>query len=153
MFILVFFIATSCFASTSRQLFAFARDDGMPFPDWMKKVNPRLNVAANASYVTWGFTVVLSLIYIGSPIAFNAFISLAIVALMATYAISIGCVLWRRLTYPATLPPVVWSLHQWGVVVNSIGLVYAIYAFFWAFWPIYWNPTAAEVRMIVPASL
>jgi amino acid transporter len=149
MFILVFMIATSCFASTSRQLFAFARDDGMPFPTWMKKVNPQLNVAANSCLVTWGYTVVMSLIYIGSPIAFNAIISLAIVALMATYAISIACVLWRRITHPETLPPVFWSLGKWGVVVNVLGLVYAIYAFFWAFWPIYWKPTADEVSVTV----
>ncbi|KAK5206510.1 hypothetical protein LTR20_006943 [Exophiala xenobiotica] len=149
MFILVFMIATSCFASTSRQLFAFARDDGMPFPTWMKKVNPQLNVAANSCLVTWGYTVVMSLIYIGSPIAFNAIISLAIVALMATYAISIACVLWRRITHPETLPPVFWSLGKWGVVVNVLGLVYAIYAFFWAFWPIYWKPTADEMNWAI----
>ena len=146
MFILVFMIATSCFASTSRQLFAFARDDGMPFSTWMKKVNPRLNVAANSCYVTWGYTVVMSLIYLGSPVAFNAIISLAIVALMATYAISIGCVLWRRITLPETLPPVYWSLGKWGIAVNGLGLAYAIFSFFWAFWPIYWKPTAEEVR-------
>lgn len=142
MLILVVMIATSCFASTSRQLFAFARDDGMPFPTWMKKVNPKLNVAANSCFVTWGYTVVMSLIYIGSPVAFNATISLAIVALMATYAISIGCVLWRRIVHPETLPPVLWSLGKWVIPVNALGLVYATYAFLWAFWPIYWKPTA-----------
>ena len=31
----VIFIATSTYASTSRQLFAFARDDGMPFSNWL----------------------------------------------------------------------------------------------------------------------
>ena len=64
---------------------------------------------------------------------------------MATYAISIGCVLWRRTTLPGTLPPTKWSLGKWGIVVNGIGLAYATYSFFWAFWPIYWNPTPAEV--------
>lgn len=38
MFILVFMIDTSCYASTSRQAFAFARDNGLPFSTWMKKV-------------------------------------------------------------------------------------------------------------------
>lgn len=40
MFILVLMIDTSCYASTSRQAFAFARDDGLPFSTWMKKVLP-----------------------------------------------------------------------------------------------------------------
>ncbi len=38
MFALIMMTATSCFASTSRQAFAFARDDGLPFSNWMKKV-------------------------------------------------------------------------------------------------------------------
>lgn len=74
---------------------------------------------------------------------------LAIVALMATYSISIGCVLWRRITIPSTLPPVFWSLGKWGIVVNGLGLAYANFSFFWAFWPIYWKPTAEEVREFV----
>lgn len=145
MFILVFMISVSTFVSASRQLFAFARDDGMPFPQWMKKVDPRLNVATRACYVTWGYIVVMSLIYLGDPVAFNAIISLGIVALMSTYGISIGCVLWRRILFPETLPPVFWSLGRWGVIVNTVGLTYATYAFFWAFWPIYWKPTAQQV--------
>ena len=36
------------------------------------QVDPDLNVATNACYVTWGYTVVMSLIYLGSPVAFNA---------------------------------------------------------------------------------
>ena len=38
MFVLILMIMTSCYASTSRQAFAFARDDGLPFSTWMKKV-------------------------------------------------------------------------------------------------------------------
>lgn len=44
MFILIFMIETSCFASTSRQTFAFARDDGLPFSNWMKKLLLRLEL-------------------------------------------------------------------------------------------------------------
>lgn len=64
---------------------------------------------------------------------------------MATYAISIACVLWRRRALPDSIPPTKWTLGQWGVAVNAIGLIYAIYSFFWAFWPIYWKPTPEEV--------
>ena len=38
MFVLIVMTLITCFASTSRQAFAFARDDGLPFPEWMKKV-------------------------------------------------------------------------------------------------------------------
>lgn len=43
------------------------------------------------------FTCCMSLINLGSKVAFGAMLSLATVALMATYLMSIGCVLLKRL--------------------------------------------------------
>jgi choline transport protein len=77
----------------------------------------------------------LNLIILGSTAAFNALISLQLVALMASYMISISCVLWRRIKHPETLPNCRWSLGKAGVTVNVISLVYAGFAFFWCFWP------------------
>ena len=54
---------------------------------------------------------------------------------MLTYTISIGCVLWRRIACPETLPAARWSLGRWGIAVNTAGVLYAFWAFFWAFWP------------------
>ena len=61
--------ATSFFASTSRQTFAFARDKGLPGYKWIGTVHPRLLIPLNAILVTYGFTIVLSLINLGSTIA------------------------------------------------------------------------------------
>ena len=66
MLILLLIISTSCMASTSRQTFAFARDNGMVFSRWIAKVNHRFQVPANSIIVTIIFTVVMSLINIGS---------------------------------------------------------------------------------------
>jgi choline transport protein len=127
-------------ASTSRQTFAFARDNGLPFPKWIARVHPTLHIPANAIALTCGLTLLLSLINIGSYAAFNAIISLQIVALMASYSISISCVLHRRLT--GTLPRARWSLGRFGVPVNVFGIAYALFAFFWCFWP---NATPVDV--------
>lgn len=59
MFVLILMIGTSCFASTSRQAFAFARDDGFPGSNWLKRVDPKLNVPVNACWMTCGFTIVM----------------------------------------------------------------------------------------------
>ncbi|OAQ98086.1 hypothetical protein LLEC1_03900 [Akanthomyces lecanii] len=64
-----------------------------------------------------------SLVYIGSPVAFYA-----------CYCLSIGCLLWRRIAYPETLPPAKFSLGAWGVPMNSIAVVFSFYSFFWCFW-------------------
>ncbi|KAJ9630757.1 hypothetical protein H2203_001281 [Taxawa tesnikishii (nom. ined.)] len=128
--------------STSRQTWSFARDGGLPWSDWIAKVNPKLEVPANAVLVTCAFTVLLSLINIGSDAAFNAIISLNVVSLMITYMTSIGCVLYRRIYHPELLPPARWSLGRWGVAVNTVGVLYSTHAFFWCFWPNY-TPTDA----------
>jgi amino acid transporter len=64
--------------STSRQTWAFARDKGLPFSNWIGHVDPKLQVPANAVTVTCLITVALSLINIGSDTAFNASKSLPI---------------------------------------------------------------------------
>lgn len=80
------------------------------------------------------FTIVISLINIGSTAAFNAMLSLSTVALMATYVVSITCVLIRRIK-GQHLPPARWSLGRAGLLVNALALVYACWSFFWSFWP------------------
>ncbi|PSN74810.1 amino acid permease 2 [Corynespora cassiicola Philippines] len=121
--------------STSRQTWAFARDDGLPFSNWIKKVDPKLNTPANSVTFTCIITIALSLINIGSDVAFNAIISLNVVSLMITYVFSIGCVLYRRIFHPELLPTSRWSLGKWGVPINIGGFLYSFHAFFWCFWP------------------
>ncbi|KAG9712135.1 GABA permease-like protein, partial [Aureobasidium melanogenum] len=122
-------------ASTARQTYAFARDRGFPGSRWLGYVSPKLMIPVNAVIFSAVFTIILSLINIGSSAAFNAIISLGAVAQMGTYAISITCVLYRRLTAPHLLPKARWSLGRWGVLVNLLGLLFAWEAFFWCFWP------------------
>ena len=133
--ILIFAGTVSFNLSTSRQTWAFARDAGLPFYRWIAHIHSKLQVPVNAVTVTCVFTILLSLINIGSDVAFNAIISLNLVSLMLTYTISIGCVLYRRITAPELLPNARWSLGKWGVPINVIGVAYSFFAFFWCFWP------------------
>jgi choline transport protein len=69
-------------------------------------------------------------------VAFNAIISLQLMALMATYNISIGCVLYQRVfNGGANLPYARWSLGRWGIIVNTIGFFYSLQVLFWVPWP------------------
>lgn len=99
------------------------------------QVSPKLQVPAYAIGLTSLMTIALSLINIGSTTAFNAIISLQLASLMLTYAVSIGCVLIRRLLHPELLPTARWSLGRFGIAVNMGGFAYAVFAFFWCFWP------------------
>lgn len=124
-------------ASTARQTFAFARDSGLPFSAWIARVEPRRGIPKNAVLLSSLIAALLALINIGSTTAFFAIVSLQVVSLMFTYAVSLSCILHRRLTQPESLPNARWSLGKWGVAVNSIGLAYVVFAMFWSFWPSY----------------
>jgi amino acid transporter len=55
-------------ASTSRQVFAFARDDGLPFSRWISKVNKKTLTPMNALVVVLVFVVLICLIGLGSTV-------------------------------------------------------------------------------------
>jgi len=125
-------------ASTSRQTFAFARDGGLPFSRFLSSVSVGSSraVPRNAILVTCAITCLLALINIGSTVAFNAIISLQLMALMATYTVSIGCVLYQRtIGGGVQLPHARWSLGRFGATINAIAFVYCIQVFFWTGWP------------------
>ena len=69
-------------------------------------------------------------------IAFNIVISLNLVAFLATYIISIGCVLHRRITAPHTLPSAKYSLGRWGIPVNIFACAYSCFAFVFSCFPV-----------------
>jgi choline transport protein len=63
-------------------------------------------------------------------------------ALMATYSLSIGCVLWQRtVNRGVNLPHARWSLGRFGVPVNAIAFIYSLFVFFWTGWPGAPDPT------------
>ncbi|OAQ62485.2 GABA permease [Pochonia chlamydosporia 170] len=121
--------------ATSRDLYAFSRDRGLPFSAWISQVDKRRNVPTNAAIVTSCISLSLSLIYIGSSVAFYAVTSLFTVALIQCYTLSIACILWRRMYYPNTLPYAQFSLGKYGILINLLGVIYGVWSFFWCFWP------------------
>lgn len=103
--IILFFGSTVAFnLSTSRQTFAFARDQGLPFSKWLARVEPNRQVPQNALLFTSAITLVLIMINIGSSTAFYALVSLNVATLMISYIFSIGSLIWTRLTNPDILP-------------------------------------------------
>jgi amino acid transporter len=58
--IVLIFAGTLTFnLSTSRQTWAFARDEGLPFSNWIGHVDPKLQIPANAVTVTCSIIIAL----------------------------------------------------------------------------------------------
>ena len=147
---LVFFATIGLIATASRMTWAFARDNGLPGSRWLSKVRQFsgnsflfidiLQVEARSALplysigVTATISLLLALINIGSSAAFSAIVSLSVASVLASYIIPIGAILrLRLLNEPIRLGP--WSLGRWGMIANIVGLLYAIFAFFFSFWP------------------
>ncbi|KAH6687111.1 choline transport protein [Verticillium dahliae] len=81
--------------STSRTLWAFARDKATPFDHYLSYVNKTQHVPARAVVVVTILQMLLGLIYIGNTTAFNAVLSMAIIGMYLSYALPIGYMLFR----------------------------------------------------------
>lgn len=147
----VFIIAMTVFsnltmvATSSRQLFAFARDHAVPFSPWFSSVPSGWDVPINAILTTFLISSLLSLINIGSTVALNSITSLATTSLLSSYIVSIGCMIWRRWTSNPLLPSK-FSLGRWGLAVNIASEAFLIVIFILAFFPAVPAPKAADMN-------
>jgi len=135
-------------AAASRQAWSFARDDGLPFSrSWFTKV-VTINstpLPINAMITSLCILVVVALLNFGGSEVFNSIIGLMTGAVGLTYAISIGCVLWRRL-YGAPLPPARWSLGRFGVAINIVGFLFEMFQTTISFFPLFKEVTAVTMN-------
>jgi len=132
-------------ATASRQIWSFARDGGLPGSKWLTHVTPGSNIPFRAVLVSLVVTALLSCINLGSSVALNAIASVGTVSVMASYFVTIGCLVWRRI-WGAPLPPRRWSLGKFGLLVNILSLMFLIPLWFFAFWPLYFQPTIIEMN-------
>lgn len=90
--IIVIMLTSACIsevATASRQLWSFARDNGLPFSKWLSHVPDRWNIPINAVIVSVVISTLLSMINIGSYVALNAINSLGVVSLLFSYTVTI----------------------------------------------------------------
>lgn len=132
----------SLIATSSRQLWSFARDGGLPFSSWLSVVPPGWNLPIRSVVISFVITCALACINIGSTTALNAINSFAVVPVLASYMVTIGCLIWRRL-YGEPLPARRWSLGAWGLSVNIVAILFLIPVFIFAFFPLA-TPVTAE---------
>lgn len=127
-------------ATCSRQLFAFARDCGIPYSSFLSRVQPGKDIPLNSVLISFGCSVALSMINVGSTVAFNSIASLGTCALLSSYIISISCMFFKRWRKePLVIAP--FSLGKAGLWVNGFSVVYLSMAFIFAFMPPFPTPT------------
>lgn len=136
--IMAIFGCVNMVAACSRQLYAFARDNGVPFSASLSQV--RWDIPLNSVLVSFCISVGLSLINIGSTTAFNSVASLGTCAILSSYAISISCMFVKRWRKEPLLPSK-FSLGKSGIWVNGMSILYLCLAITFAFFPTFPHPT------------
>ncbi|KAF5534410.1 HNM1-choline permease [Fusarium mexicanum] len=123
--------------AAARIMWAFARDQGLPFAERIASVDKRRQIPTVSIIVVSFLLMLLSLINIGSTTAFNAILSLAVVSLQASYLLPIILLIWRRLFRPDTLRWGPWRLGKAGLPINIIAVIYLIYTCIFLLFPPY----------------
>lgn len=80
-------------------------------------------------------TILLSMINIGSTVAFNAIASLGVASLLSSYIISFSCLILKRYR-GEPLPHARWSLGKHGMWINAVAVVFLLMTFIFSFFPL-----------------
>ncbi|KAK7529211.1 amino acid/polyamine transporter I [Phyllosticta citribraziliensis] len=118
------FATISIMTTSSRMIYAFARDGGLPISRHLAKVHHSLDIPLNALIFSTGWVIVFGCIFLGSSSAFNAITAASVVALGVSYGmpVAINCMRGRKMLPPRsfTMPePLAWA-------ANLIGVAYVI---------------------------
>lgn len=117
--VLALICGVGCTTATSRCIYAFARDGGIPGSGWWKKIDRRLEVPLNALGLSGIVQILLGLIYFGSTAAFNAFSGAGVIFLTVSYAVPIAvCLFGGR----AHLKNSRFNLGPFGIFCNVVAL-------------------------------
>lgn len=110
-----------------------------------KQVNPTFTVPLNALCVSLVIVSLLSLINIGSSVAFNAIMSLGTAALLSSYIISISCVRLRRWR-GQPLPPARWSMGKFTPICDSVSILVLAVVLLFSFFPLSKEVTPTDMN-------
>lgn len=111
--------------ASSRMVYAFARDSGLPASGLFAQVHPRLHTPVNALYLTTSIVVLFGCVFLVSSTGFFAISSASVVALSVSYAlpIIIHCIQ-GRYKLPSSsfvLPPkIAWFINFTGIFYSIL---------------------------------
>lgn len=124
-------------ASASRQTWAFARDRGLPFSDFLAHVDKRATLPLRSIVFCTTFTAIICVVNIASTAAFNAIVSITIAGLFTSYLIPICLMIRKRLIgEDASLRFGPWKMGRTtGLIVNVLSSIYLVISVVFSFFP------------------
>ncbi|KAF2822893.1 GABA permease [Ophiobolus disseminans] len=115
--------SNSLMAEGSRAVFAFARDNGLPFSELLSTVSAR-HVPVYALIVTTVMQMAFNSIYFGTSTGFNTIIAIATQGFYLSYLMPLGSRILAHITGKKTHLDGPYSLGRWSIIMNVIGFLY-----------------------------
>ncbi|KAF8866182.1 choline transport protein [Acephala macrosclerotiorum] len=112
-----------CVTSSSRLLFAMARDKGMPFSGSFSVIDSKTHVPSRAIGLCFVFNLLFGLLYLGPTVAFNACVASTTTFLNVSYAMPI-VVLVVRGRGILQRETKAFGLGRYGYAANYVGIVF-----------------------------
>lgn len=128
-------MAISLLIALSRQIFAFARDDGLPFCyKYVKVINPLLKIPVRASIFGGILSLILGLLILINAVAANALFSLAVAGNLLAWGVPIFLILLPvgKLRF---IPGPFWFGDKISSIINIITVVWLAYAMIMCMFP------------------
>ncbi|TLD07988.1 hypothetical protein E2P81_ATG10597 [Venturia nashicola] len=133
-------------AAASRQAWSLARDQALPFSSWFRKVTTiGTPIPLNSIMFSLSILVIIALINIGSSAALNTIIALLTSATSFSYALSISCILQKRLR-GEPLPPSRFTLGKFAIPINALAVLYVTVACIASFFPVVNSSAVADMN-------
>ncbi|KAH8594759.1 putative amino acid permease [Bisporella sp. PMI_857] len=139
-------------ASVSRLTWAFARDGGLPFPEFFAKIDGKHHVPFRAIGLVCSTVVVLSLINVASTTALTAMFALTTISLYISYIIPIACLIVKRYR-KETIVFGPWNLGRTGMAVNIYAVIYGTFIVIFVPFPPFLPVTAENMNYCAPVFL
>ncbi|KAG9855452.1 putative GABA permease, partial [Aureobasidium melanogenum] len=114
-------------AEGGRAVYAFARDQGLPFSKLLSSVDKKRQIPTYAILLTTATQIALNSIYFGTVTGFNTVVSIATEGFYISYAMPICAKLLSTAMGQAIKLDGLWNLGRWSVPVNLVGAIYLLF--------------------------
>ncbi|GAM82818.1 hypothetical protein ANO11243_008040 [Dothideomycetidae sp. 11243] len=129
--------------TASRQVYAFARDNGLPFSSWLCSIREGLDFPLNAVLATLILSLVVSLVTLSSNNVFNIINTLTLGGLTCSYLIALIVVLWRKISTPDKFPVGKFIMgRKVALLINMVAVSFLIIVVIFSNFPSEIHPSA-----------
>ncbi|KAF4338460.1 amino acid transporter [Fusarium beomiforme] len=144
-YILVFYhIVLNIFVFSSRILWSFARDGGVPYSGYVSRLKWSNPVRATAIMLL--LQIIIGILYIASTTAYSSFINLTLFAVNITVVLPQSILLF---TGRDSLPKRTFSLGRYGYLVNALSTVFMLFFSVVFVFPVGYPVTGTSMNYLV----